>query len=117
MKRTDTGEVEEVPLEKYVISVVASEMPAEFELEALKAQAIAARTYIVNHLLRQEDEEEFVISDTTEHQVYKNEEELKVTWGSDYHWKMEKVNEAVIATKNEIITYNQNQLPLRFFHE
>src|SRR5699024_6397350 len=34
VQRTDTGEIEEVPLEKYIISVVAAEMPAEFELEA-----------------------------------------------------------------------------------
>ena len=115
VKRSESGDVEEIPLERYVASVVASEMPAEFEIEALKAQAIAARTYIVNHLLHQEDEEKVVISDTTEHQVYKNEDELKATWGSDYHWKMEKVNEAVEATKNEIITYNQEPITPTFF--
>src|SRR5690606_23474335 len=42
VKRSESGDVEEIPLEKYVASVVASEMPAEFEIEALKAQAIAA---------------------------------------------------------------------------
>ncbi|MEI3607773.1 stage II sporulation protein D [Pseudogracilibacillus sp. SE30717A] len=115
VKRTATGEVEEVPLEKYVASVVASEMPAEFEVEALKAQAIAARTYIVNHLLHQEDKEEVIISDTTEHQVYKNEEELKRDLGADFHWKMEKVADAVNATKNEIITYEQQPITPTFF--
>lgn len=114
VKRTNTGEIEEVPLEKYVMSVVASEMPADFELEALKAQAVAARTYIVNHLLRQQDED-FVITDTEEHQVYKNEEELKMTWGSDYHWKIDKVKEAVIATKGEIITYQSEPITPTFF--
>ncbi len=115
VERSESGEVEEIPLEKYVASVVASEMPAEFEMEALKAQAIAARTYIVNHLLHQEEEEKVVISDTTEHQVYKNDAELKETLGSDYHWKMEKVNEAVEATKNEIITYDQQPITPTFF--
>lgn len=115
IKRTDTGEIEKVPLEKYVISVVASEMPAEFEVEALKAQAIAARTYIVNHLVHQEKGEEQFITDTTDHQVYKNEDELKAAWGSDYHWKMNKVTEAVLATKNEIITYDNQPITPTFF--
>jgi len=115
VERSESGEIEKVPLEKYVASVVASEMPAEFEVEALKAQAIAARTYIVNHLLLQEGQEDIVISDTTEHQVYKNEDELKTDLGSDYHWKMEKVMEAVDATKNEIITYEEQPITPTFF--
>jgi len=41
----DKGEVEEMSLEEYLKGVVAAEMPADFELEALKAQAVAARTY------------------------------------------------------------------------
>lgn len=115
IKRTETGEIEEVPLEDYVISVVASEMPAEFETEALKAQAIAARTYLVNHLIHQEGEKDAVISDTTDHQVYKNEDELKAAWGSDYHWKMEKVTNAVLATEGEIITYDEQPITPTFF--
>lgn len=114
IKRSETGEMEEVPLEKYVASVVASEMPAEFEVEALKAQAIAARTYIVNHLLHQEGEE-VVISDTVEHQVYKNEDELQSELGADFHWKMDKVKDAVNATKNEIITYEKQPITPTFF--
>ena len=114
VERTETGEIEEVPLEKYVTSVVASEMPAEFEIEALKAQAIAARTYIVNHLLHQE-EEDVIVTDTVEHQVYKNNEELKTAWGSDFHWKMEKVQDAVKATENEIITYEEQPITPTFF--
>ncbi|MFD2131521.1 stage II sporulation protein D [Pseudogracilibacillus auburnensis] len=115
IKRSQTGEIEKVPLEKYVISVVASEMPAEFEAEALKAQAIAARTYIVNHLLHQDGEEDVIISDTTEHQVYKNEDELKTAWGSDFHWKIEKVTDAVLATEGEIITYDEQPITPTFF--
>ena len=41
----DSGKIAEVPLEEYVACVVASEMPSDFETEALKAQAVAARTY------------------------------------------------------------------------
>lgn len=115
VKRTDTNNIEEVPLETYVTSVVASEMPADFELEALKAQAIAARTYVVNHLLHQENEEQMTMTDTTEHQVYKNEEELKTLWGNDFRWKMDKITNAVTATQNEIITYEEEPITPTFF--
>lgn len=116
VKRSETDEVENIPLEKYVASVVASEMPATFEIEALKAQAVAARTYIVNHMIHQQnDKKDAVISDTTEHQVYKNENELKAGWGKDFHWKMEKITSAVLATEGEIITYNAQPITPTFF--
>src|SRR5690625_3800761 len=51
VQRDKTITIESVPLEKYVLSVVASEMPAEFEEEALKAQAVAARTYVISHMM------------------------------------------------------------------
>ena len=45
-----SGKTEELPLEEYLIGVVGAEMPASFPLEALKAQAVAARTYAVRHM-------------------------------------------------------------------
>lgn len=114
VKRTDSSEVEKVPLEQYVISVVASEMPAEFADEALKAQAVAARTYIIHHL-QQQDDAETVITDSTEHQVYKNEQELQEQWGKDFQWKMEKVTAAVLATEGEVITYDELPITPTFF--
>lgn len=115
VKRSTTGEIERVDMETYVTSVVASEMPANFEIEALKAQAIAARTYMVNHLLHHKDEEEVIITDTTEHQVYKNETELQALWGSDYQWKIDKIQNAVAATKGEVITYEEEPITPTFF--
>lgn len=115
IKRSKTGEIETVPLETYVTSVVASEMPAEFEVEALKAQATAARTYVINHILHHGDGPDAVMSDTEEHQVYQNMDELKTLWGQDYHWKMEKLKKAVAATANEIITYEEEPITPTFF--
>ena len=42
-----TNSIKYVPIEEYVVGVVAGEMPIEFELEALKAQAVAARSYVM----------------------------------------------------------------------
>lgn len=44
---TETGEIETMDLDTYLYGVVSSEMPASFEIEALKAQAIVARTYTI----------------------------------------------------------------------
>ncbi|MGP4038879.1 stage II sporulation protein D [Gracilibacillus sp. D59] len=116
--RTETNEVEKIPLEKYVTHVVASEMPADFEIEALKAQALAARTFIVRYLM-QDNKKEIAggadVTDTVEHQVYKNVDELRQVWGSDFHWKIDKITEAVAATQGEIITYSNKPITASFF--
>ena len=116
--RTDKNTVEEIPLEEYVTHVVASEMPADFELEALKAQALAARTYIVRFLTQEQAEslpENADVKDTIDHQVYKNTEELRQIWGSDYHWRIDKIKQAVAATQGTIITYDEQPITPAFF--
>lgn len=115
--RHQTEDIEDVPFETYVSRVIANEMPAEFELEALKAQALAARTFIVNLLLQEkgEDPDGYDVTDTENHQVYSNDDELKKKWGADYHEKMSKITEAVNATKGEILTYKNNPIFPAFF--
>lgn len=113
--RVNSEKIEDVPLETYVARVIASEMPAEFEVEALKAQALAARTYIVNHLLHQNEDNDSDITDSTSHQVYKNEQELREQWGSEFNEKMEKLKMAVETTKGEILTYNEKPITAAYF--
>ncbi|MGM8211399.1 stage II sporulation protein D [Virgibacillus sp. W0430] len=113
--RSVSDEIEDVPLETYVMRVVASEMPAEFEQEALKAQALAARTYIVNHLLHNDTNLDSDVTDTTKHQVYQNEAELKERWGNDFDWKMKKIKEAVYATSGQVLTYKDAPITPAFF--
>lgn len=113
--RMNTEEVEDIPLEEYVVGVVASEMGAGFEPEALKAQGLAARTYVVNHLLHQEDSEEASVTDTTSDQVYKDEEDLRKIWGKDYQGNLQKLTEAVNATKGEIITHKSKPIMPAYF--
>jgi stage II sporulation protein D len=116
--RTATNEVEKIPLEEYVVHVVASEMPADFELEALKAQALAARTYIVRFLMQKNAEElpgGADVTDTVQHQVFKNNDELRQVWGQDYQWKIDKITQAVSETQGEIITYNAEPITPAFF--
>lgn len=77
----DAGEVREVDFEEYVACVVASEMPSDFEEEALKAQSVAARTYAMAKILKYDEKKpdshpETPVCDTTHCQAYKTEEKL-----------------------------------------
>lgn len=116
--RTELKQLETIPLERYVFGVLASEMPAEFELEALKAQALAARTYIVKQLIHEPEinvPEGAAVTDTTLHQVYRSPEELRDIWGKDYNWKEERIYEAVKATAGKILTYDSEPITASFF--
>ncbi|HWO98817.1 MAG TPA: stage II sporulation protein D [Bacillus sp. (in: firmicutes)] len=116
--RTKTKQIEKVALEEYVLGVVAAEMPAEFEIEALKAQSLAARTYIIKQLLSESDlsvPKGANVTDTVLHQVYHNRQELKKLWGMDYDWKIEKVEKAIAETKGKILTYDNSPITAAFF--
>lgn len=112
VKRSKNKNTENVDLETYVARVVASEMPTDFELEALKAQGLAARTYIINHMLNQENTS---ISDVETDQVYKDEDELRKLWGENFYTNMEKLREAVLATEGQIITYEGKPITAAYF--
>lgn len=111
--RTASEKSESVLLEDYVTRVVASEMPADFEIEALKAQALAARTYIVHFLTNTNNNQQ--VTDTVQHQVYKNDQELQQIWGNDYQWKMNKIKQAVASTVGEVLTYDGKPITPTFF--
>lgn len=116
--RAQTEAIDNLPLEEYVAGVVASEMPAEFEMEALKAQALAARTYIVKKLMatsHSDTPKDADVTDTVQHQVYKDEKGLKEMWGEAYEVNMKKITEAVKATEGKIMTYNDQPIFAAFF--
>lgn len=107
-----------LPLEEYIVGVVASEMPREFEKEALKAQALAARTYIVNQMLKENKSDlpgGALVTDTIQHQVYKDDNELRKIFKDDYSWAIKKIREAVSETSGQIITYNGSPIDASFF--
>lgn len=116
--RSQTETVEELPLEQYVVGVVSSEMPADFEVEALKAQALTARTYIIKQMLEPTDiqvPQGAMVTDTVMHQVFHNEEELKSLWGEEYEWKKARIEEAVYATQGQVMTFEGEPITASFF--
>ncbi|MTT31008.1 stage II sporulation protein D [Terrilactibacillus sp. BCM23-1] len=106
--RENLKKTQKVPFNDYLVGVVGSEMPAKFDLEALKAQTLAARTYIISHLLGLGSTslpDGGQVTDTTQNQVYKNDQELRKIWGKDYSWKIKKIRQAVLETADQIIMY------------
>ena len=113
VKNNETGEIEKKELENYVIGVVAAEMPASFSYEALKAQAIASRTYAY-YKMKNSNSDYDVIADIS-NQDYIDENAMKEKWQNDFDTYYEKIKKAVIETKNEIITYNNEVIEAFYF--
>ena len=84
IKNNETKEEKNLELEEYIIGVVAGEMPASFEIEALKAQAIAARSYAMNKI-NTSNETYDLVTDVT-NQVYITTDEMKNKWQSEYDY-------------------------------
>jgi len=105
------GVQEKMPLEEYILGVVAAEMPITFHEEALKAQSIAARTYV----LRETDYGKKAISKTVQKQVYIGKDERKEKWGSSFESYEAKLEKVVKATTDEIIVYNDELITAMFF--
>ena len=102
-------DVVQMPLEEYITGVVAAEMPASYNTEALKAQAVAARTYTLRKAQRggcKNASGADICTDSNHCQAYSGNEKLKERWGDDYQKYMEKISAATQATAGEILTYN-----------
>lgn len=113
VKRSN-GNIESIPLEEYVVGVVAGEMPVSFELEALKAQSVASRSYVLKKIANNKDREYDVV-DTVSNQVYLDLEELKAKWGDKFLEYISKVREAVNETSMEYLEYDGEVIEAMFF--
>ena len=114
VKREETNTVEVVPFEDYVVGVLAGEMPVNFELEALKAQAVAARTYVMKKMSDNKNED-YDIVDTVQNQVYISDQELQDKWKDKYQERINKIKRAVLETKGEYLSYNGKVIEAFFF--
>ncbi len=103
----DGEEVLEMDLGTYLVGVVRAEMPASFEPEALKAQAVAARTYTLYKLQTggNHGEAADVCTDHTCCQAYIGEERARANWGEHAAVYEAKVEAAVRDTDGEAILY------------
>jgi len=114
--------VEEMYLEEYIKGVVAAEMPVTFDIEALKAQAVAARTYTLSKMEQYSKSREDahkgadVCSDHAHCQAWISKTDAAKKWSffsRSKNWS--KINSAVESTEGIIITYN-GKITTPFFH-
>lgn len=112
--RENIGVIENVPIEEYVVGVVAGEMPVEFELEALKAQAVAARSYVMKQV-EKNIKKEYDVVDTVLNQVYLDRNHLTQVWKESYTNNINKIKLAVLSTKGEYISYDGKVAEALFF--
>ena len=102
------GRLQQVDMRSYLIGVVRAEMPASFEEEALKAQAVAARTYVLHKIAgggSANHPEADACDDITCCQAYKSEEDAAADWGEQTAEYEAKVRRAVEETDGECVLY------------
>ena len=113
------GEVEELPLDIYLYGVVSGEMPVNFEFEALKAQAIVARTYTINQIINNEKHKEQnadICDSPFCCQAWISKENRLARWNeneAEYNWI--KIENSVNSTIGKVILY-EGQPIKAFFH-
>lgn len=111
VKDEATGQINEIPLEEYVKGVVSGEMPVSFEIEALKSQAIASRSYALYHM----NGGEYDVTNTTSNQVYLTDDELKQKWKEKYPNNINKIKKVVKETEGQYLSYNGEIVNAMFF--
>jgi len=113
---TEARALYHMPLEEYLIGVVAAEMPANFHLEALKAQAVAARTFTVKRLKcfggkgSKYHPDADLSSDPGEGQAWLGEKKLRAKWGVRYGSNLARIRQAVTETAAILLTYDGNPI-------
>lgn len=114
VKRTETDTIETMPLEQYLIGVLAGEMPISYSIEALKAQAVAARTYTLKKI-KTNVSNTYDVVDTINDQVYIDNQTLKNNWQSNFDENIKKIKQAINETSGEYLTYNDDIITAFFF--
>lgn len=112
--REKLDRIDRVPIEEYVVGVVAGEIPVSFNIEALKAQAVASRSYVMYQIKRNKNKD-FDVYDTVRSQVYLDASLLKDKWGDDYVTNVNRIKEAVIDTAGEYLVYDGEVVEAMFF--
>jgi len=108
--------IETMTMDKYLWGVVAAEMPATFESEALKAQAVAARTYALwrmGHTVANHPEAQ-VCGDSTCCQAYISPEKAAENWGENAAAYSQKITDAVSVTDGTVILYDGSPIDAVF---
>lgn len=112
------NQVTEIAMSDYLVGVVAAEMPVTFEMEALKAQSVAARTYTLYKKLvapSSSHPDADVCDDYTCCKAFSSDTKLQEQWKENYESYRETIVSSVLATDGSILTYDSQPI-LAAFH-
>lgn len=112
VKRLKENRIDYIPFEEYIVGVLAGEMPIYFEKEALKAQAVASRSYALKRI---KSNEEYDVVDSVLNQVYLDNDYLKSVWKNKYIDYINKLRTAVNETSLEYLDFNGDIVDALFF--
>ncbi len=107
---TEDGKITEISVEDYIIGVVSAEMPALYEEEALKAQAVAAYTFASQRKNENASKEYDITNNHTIDQSFINKEEMKEKWGEEYDTYYEKIKKAVQAVTGYMVCFDKKPI-------
>lgn len=114
----DGDTTEQMTLERYLTGVVRGEMPASFEMEALRAQAAAERSYVYYQLAAGRKDAHPDADFCTDHtccSAYLSETAAREKWGGDFAPWNTRVEQAVSDTDGQVVLYNGRPI-LAVFH-
>lgn len=115
-----SGEITEYSLEEYIVGAVFAQMPADFEDEALKAQAVLAATYARRRISAESDSptEELLgahlSDDTDKYQAFFTDEQAREFYGENYGAAYEKISAAAEYAENFTLTYGGSPVIVAF---
>ena len=113
---TESSEIMEMEMKDYIIGVVAAEVPASYETEAIKAQAIVAMTYAQYRKKHPDKSISADISDdSSKHQGYMSDDDMKEKWGDAYESYRTKIEDAVDSVTGSVILY-ENEPIMAAYH-
>jgi stage II sporulation protein D len=113
-----TGEIEELPIDEYLYGVVSAEMPVKYDIEALKAQAVVARTYTIYQITHSNGKhgDTDICDNYACCQAWISKEDRFAKWEkkeAEDNWQ--KIVNAVDSTQGKVITYSGEVIDA-FFH-
>lgn len=111
----DGKTVEELSAEDYIFGVVAAEMPALYETEALKAQAVAAYTFACRRKAQNKGKKYDITADSTVDQSYISLEGAKLKWGENSAEYEEKIRSAIKSVAGKMVYY-KGDIALTLYH-
>lgn len=109
---TSEDKIISMDTEEYIWGVVAAEMPASFHEEALKAQAVAARTYLANRLQTKNEKhpDAHICTDSTHCQGWCSRTDARAKWVGDADFYENKLNTALSETREKILLYEEKPI-------